>query len=185
MSEDERLGCRITETKCKVFRFHETILSFGEPGSLGAGYIAFIKDFTHRPWEDGPPDVYPTVYVWEFLSNCEGELAEVWPIFPGAHVGKIIELILLWYQDFIYIYVYVFIDIYIYHIAFCIFLEIGHNMSWVIAIVESPKTQPQNKQRTFVLFQLLMTQHSVTKLEARLHRSLHQDEMEIMSPQVE
>ena len=32
-SEDERLGCPITEMKRKVFRFHETILSFGEPGS--------------------------------------------------------------------------------------------------------------------------------------------------------
>ncbi len=34
-SEDDGLGCTITETKRKVFRFHETILSFGEPGSLG------------------------------------------------------------------------------------------------------------------------------------------------------
>ena len=34
-SEDELSGCTITETKRKVFKFHETILSFGEPGSLG------------------------------------------------------------------------------------------------------------------------------------------------------
>ena len=33
-SEDELSGCPIT-SKRKVFSFHETILSFGEPGSLG------------------------------------------------------------------------------------------------------------------------------------------------------
>ncbi len=31
-------GCPITETKRKVFRFHETIPRFGEPGSLGLGF---------------------------------------------------------------------------------------------------------------------------------------------------
>ena len=36
MSDDEQEMCpSSSETKCKVFSFHETILSFGEPGSLG------------------------------------------------------------------------------------------------------------------------------------------------------
>ena len=34
-SEDELLGCPSSPPKCKIFRFHETILRFGEPGSLG------------------------------------------------------------------------------------------------------------------------------------------------------
>ena len=40
-------GCPITETKRIVFRFHETILRFGEPGSLGLKkHVAFcLTDF--------------------------------------------------------------------------------------------------------------------------------------------
>ena len=48
-SEDDGSGCMyfITETKHKEFRFHETILSFGGPGSLGH---EATKKIVRIPW---------------------------------------------------------------------------------------------------------------------------------------
>ncbi len=49
----------ITETKRKVCRFHETILSFGEPGSLGIG-------------------IQELFWQWKYcMYSCE--LSRMWP----------------------------------------------------------------------------------------------------------
>ena len=61
IGSQEGISCKgwdpITETKRKVFRFHETILSFGEPGSLGLRCGIHVRQETTYP---------PTTKVTEF-----------------------------------------------------------------------------------------------------------------------
>ena len=62
-------GCPITETKRIVFRFHETILSFGEPGSLGYSKLRYQDG----KWTDGNrPMVYLYLIYHRNQSNIPG-----------------------------------------------------------------------------------------------------------------
>ncbi len=66
ITERQRMskGCRITETKRKVFRFHETILRFGELiGSLG-------QDGSILPYNTGVINFH--FVPCEFFSDSRG-----------------------------------------------------------------------------------------------------------------
>ena len=61
----------------------------------GSKSCVWSQDLTHIPLEDGPPDVSPTVYVWEFLSNC-GVWGKFGVSFQGIMWGKIMGIWGIW-----------------------------------------------------------------------------------------
>ena len=69
-------GCIITETKRKVFRFHDTILSLGEPGSLGWRFGALpTTEFSMVHFAPGfffLQSSEPWKYNWVDLGNRSG-----------------------------------------------------------------------------------------------------------------
>ena len=74
-------GCIITETKRKVFRFHDTILSLGEPGSLGWRFGALPTtgfSMVHlAPGSFFLQSSEPWKYNWVDLGNRSGSRNDV------------------------------------------------------------------------------------------------------------
>ena len=59
-------------------------------------YTYILRSHPHTPGRF-PPDVSPTVYVSEFLSNCGGERGSSGAHLPRGPVGKIIDILVYGY----------------------------------------------------------------------------------------